>query len=492
MFSDIFLNPKILNKDDRRNKIKNLSIDNIILKNNFTGFNYTIIKKEEIFKKDNFIKIDKYVRNINIPIYEVLSYDTPTKIYLDCEMEFPQKVTINNKEELFLKFNTFLLKFLDNKFPNKNKEILYADSSREKENGNYKLSLHVVVNRLGYFVNRKQLKNIVLEFIDTLPKDDFFRNCKSFVDEDVYHGSQLFRIIYSPNNNKNSILKPFIIKNNKIVYQNVEYISNNYDSSLCGIYSNYNNYNKLDKIENNEFKYQDISIERQVVSTEIPDWKIKWIENNIYVKNIYIIDGIEKNKIHLKRINSNTCNLCKRVHEKENAMCKVYKNNIMFYCNRNKNGGVSIGSWYTNRDDKIINNNEKNIINELKIENNNLKEKIKELEEIITNLKLINQYIPHKNTTHKSINKNNNIFENYYEAGKLIINNKIDDFKKIISQHWMDRNVSKLKNRCIRIYQLLNFMKENNFDHVKYSLRSIFHLPNWKFDEYLKNNTFFT
>src|SRR6267154_1147756 len=107
MFSDIFLNPKIYNKKDRKEKIKSLSINNVIYKINFKGYNYSILKKEELFKEENVIYFKNYINKIKIPIYEVMNYDFTTKFYLDCEMEnIPQHI-YTKKDSLFLNFNTY-------------------------------------------------------------------------------------------------------------------------------------------------------------------------------------------------------------------------------------------------------------------------------------------------------------------------------------------------------------------------------------------------
>lgn len=486
MFSYLFLNPNIYNEKQRKEKLKNLSINNVIFKNGFNGFNYNYLKKEELFKKENTERFKLFLEGINIPVYELLGYNLPTKFYLDCEMENISKDIFDKKDELFLSFDKYLLKFLNDKFPQKEKSILYADSSRMK-NGNYKLSIHVIVNNLGYF-DRIFLKKLILEFINSLPKETFFKNGKSFVDDSVYKGSQLMRIIYSHNLSKDSILKPFVIENNKITYKDILFLSENYHNSLCGKYTDtddeiigineeiINNVNKVKNVNNINNDYNII----------IPSWKIKWVENNKYIKNIYKINNICGNKINLLRIRSNAnCKLCKRSHDSDNAYCKVYKNNIIFYCNRN-NKGKSIGSWY----DNYINNSDNNLDNNLIEENIKLKEKIKELEETIMNLKTINKIVPHKNTTHKNIS-NNNIFVKYYEVGKLIFNDNIVNIKNIISQYWSDGNISKIKNRCLRIYKIFEYMKNNNIQNIKCSLRSIFHSPEWKFDENLKNNIFF-
>jgi hypothetical protein len=371
-----------------------------------------------------------------------------------------------------------LLEFLNNKYSGKNKNILYADSSRKKEENNYKLSLHAIVNDMGYFSNRNALKKIILKFINFLHKTKFYKK-KSFVDDDVYHQSQLMRIIYSPNKSADSILKPFMIENEKIINKDIEYIANNYALSLCG---NYNNTSdqldySLPETVVNEYDVEYNKPDRKEDSYNIPNWKINWIKNSNYIKNIYKIDNIIGNKVNLLRIISNTyCKLCGRNHDKDNAFCKVYKNNIIFYCNRNKKG-ISIGSWY---DEKQDNNND--IIDILSAENKILKEKIEKLEIEIETLKNSNNACGKMNIPNK--------WNRYYMCGKLIFNDKIKEFKNIISQEWKDKNISKVKNRCLRIYKMVEYMKLYKKDNITISLRSIFNLPNIKFEHYLKNNLF--
>lgn len=485
MLSHLYLNPAKYNKTQRKEKIKSLSVNNIIFKNGFNGFNYNYFRKDELFKKENKNNFKIFLESIKVPVYELLGYNIPTKFYLDCEMENITQDLFNKKDDLFLKFDKYLLKFLDDKFPQNSKNILYADSSRLK-NDNYKISIHVIVNNLGFF-NRNYLKKLILEFMDTLPKNIFSQNKKSFIDDSVYKGSQLMRIIYSHNLSKDSLLKPFIIINNKIVYKDIDFLVENYENSLCGKYTELNEEiigNNEEIIGNNDYNQypdDDKIIDNNDKYVEIPKWKINWINNNKYIKNIYKINNIENNFIDLKRINFNAyCNLCERIHNKDNAYCKINKNNIIFFCNRNPKG-ISIGSWYKN-----YNNN--NIGNKLEEENLILKEKIKKLEEEIKKLKTIKNILPHKNTTHK--NNIENKFEKYYEAGKLLINDNISEYNNIISQYWNDSNVSKLKNRCLRVYKLIEYMNNNNISNLNISLRSIFHIPNWKFDENLKNNIY--
>lgn len=490
MFTDLFLNPNLYNKEERREKIKTLSSDNLLFKNGFKGFNYSVLEKKKLFDDTNRKYFYNYIKNIKIPVYEVLPYDVPTKFYLDCEMEdIPQDIYLK-RNDLFLKFNTLLLEFLNKKYPNKEKDILYADSSRQK-NDNFKISIHVIVNKLGYF-QRNYLKSLILEFSDFLPKSLFFKNNKSFVDDCVYRSLQLMRIIYSHNLNNDSLLKPFIIKNDKIIYKDIEHISNNYENSLCGNYFKYTEDDIIghayQNMENKNKKYL-ITKEKEINDNhKIPEWKIKWIENNINVKNIYKIDHIFSDKINLKRINKNAyCQLCKREHENDNGFIRITKNNLIFYCNRN-NRGISIGSWYEG-DNKKRNNNDE-LIN-LKKENTRLKEKILNLEDKLKSFNVFNKIEISKYTKKEYINKNKNLYTKYYDAGVSLLNNDMKSFNEIIENNFNCVNISLLKNRALRIYDLYKYKKENNLGDIKCSLRTIFNTPNWKFTENLYNNIFF-
>jgi hypothetical protein len=57
------------------------------------------------------------------------------------------------------------------------------------------------------------------------------------------------RIIYSPNKSVDSVLKPFIIENEKIINKDIEYIAHNYALSLCGNYDKF-----LDQLDNSTTK----------------------------------------------------------------------------------------------------------------------------------------------------------------------------------------------------------------------------------------------
>lgn len=488
MFRSFLLNPKIYTKNQRRDKLISLSNDNLIFKNNFTGFNYSLINKKELFN-DNNKYFYSYLENIILPVYEVLPSNLLTKFYLDCELDGLTEEEFNKKDNLFIEFNKYLLKYLDNKFPDKKKKILYADSSRLKNNG-YKLSIHVVVNELGYF-ERKYLKKNVLEFINTLPKNIFYKDGKSFVDKEVYHSSQLIRIFYSSNNSPDSLLKPFIIENNKIITKNMNYVSNHFNDTLCG---KYNETKDNIFIEDTEIKDTEIKKEKKNEPFSenniiIPKWKINWVLNNIHVKNIYDIYSINNNNIFLKRIQKNVfCKLCNRNHENDNAFVKIKKNNIIFYCNRKTDGGVSIGSWYEKDKNDVITNTE---IYDLKKENTKLKNKIYILENKLNTFNYFNKIEISKHTKKEYLKKNDNIFNKYYECALHIINDDLEEFKNSVKIKFKCVNLSLIKNRCLRIYDLITYKKENNLGDINCSIRNIFNIPNWKFIENLKNNIYY-
>jgi hypothetical protein len=344
--------------------------------------------------------------------------------------------------------------------------------------------MHVIVNKYGTFKNKKDLKLFINDFKNKLPKELFWKNNQCFIDDSVYRSTQLLRITYSPNLSKDSVLKPFIIKDDKLIYKDDSFISNNYEKNLCGNYKkDINDYlilnnilinnNNKDKLCSNYDDKKNIQNNNFIKEYHIPNWKINWIKNNNFVKNIYKINGIDKNKVNLQRIKCNTyCNICKRNHERDNAFCIIYNNNIMFYCNRNNNG-ISIGSWYNKNnyteDDK---EDDKKLIKDLMEENKYLKKEIEKLKKML---------IKHKD------NKKNDIWNYYYNLGNLLIDNKIDSFRNIIIQDGKVKDISKIKNRCIRVYKYMNLLINKNIHEINIPLREIFHIPNWKFDEFLSS-----
>lgn len=105
-------------------------------------------------------------------MYETLLQGLPTKIYLDCDFNnilLPQYL---EKEDIINKLNNYLITFLKNKSIDTS-NIIYSDASREKYNGTYKISLHIIINNT-FIKNRKILKELIKDFKTTLYNDILF------------------------------------------------------------------------------------------------------------------------------------------------------------------------------------------------------------------------------------------------------------------------------------------------------------------------------
>jgi hypothetical protein len=78
----------------------------------------------------------------------------------------------------------------------------------------------------------------------------------------------------------------------------------------------------------------------------------------------------------------------------------------------------------------------------------------------------------------------------YYNLGKILKeNNNVDN--NLILSYFNNKNLSMVKNRCNRIFKIINYMKNNNIKYIKSSIRNIFHMKKEIFISNLYNNTFF-
>lgn len=488
--------------------ITTLCKHNILFKKNVFGWEYYGIDKHE---QNNSEDILNFFKNMEQAFYEVLHSTVNTKIYMDCEFDNVDIQEYEKRYELFLLFDSSLRNFLSNNGLN-NDHIVYSDASRLKKN-KYKISLHVLINNCGIFKNRNILKKLVNNFIKELGPE-FTTKSQKFVDTKVYSVNQLFKCVFSPSKDSAQKLIPFRIIDGKLKFIDEIFVVNNIQDFLVGSYKDENILdNKFDNLKENIQKL--IQTEKTITSelkkevpinSYLPNNTRKWIERNNYVKNIFKIrnNKIINNKLDLTRISPGYCNICKRDHDNENAFCKIYKNNIVFYCGRNPNGAV-IGSWYkkeTHQNNKLdINNNVSNkIFDKIKDENSKyisyieeLKNKNKELEKEITSLKNYNKEIIKINNELmvevKKIKENKNIKYNtknkstitsswnkYYLLAVDIMNGK----KSNIEKEWKDANISRLKSRAFRVKEYIDTLKENNLTN-NLSLRNIFHIPNYKF-----------
>lgn len=499
MLSDFIRTFIVENSRSNSLDMKNLCYDNIMIKKGLSGnMFYGIEYKKKISEKN----ISTFLNFIQYPMYEYLHANRKTKIYLDCEFDNVEIEKFDKRFDLYIKFDNLFKKYLhDNKINNFN--IIYLDASRKK-NDKYKISLHAITNDAGVFNDRKILKKFIENFKNSLT-EEFNMNNINFVDTKVYNVPQLFKIVLSPSKDDNTLLKPFIILDNKIKFIENDYIYNNFTDFLVGDYKDSKNI--LDNIFP-QFEKEE-KVEKKIISKEInnnfhknynkiPNWKIKWIERNNFVKNIYKIrdNTFIDNKINLQRIRPSFCKLCSREHNSENAFCKIEKNNIIFYCGRNKKG-ITIGSWYDNSNNSSTYFDKINL-SELKIlknENIRLNDELEKIKKNNDNLILINKNLleelnrikKEKNIPHnkKCVEPHSYNWNKYYLLGKNIIENNSFIIENIIGS-WREKNVSKLKTRALRIVQYLDLIKSKGIEN-KLSLRKIFHLKNYEFSNLLSS-----
>lgn len=485
----------------------------IILKNGLNGIKFNSINKKILHNSYN--ELYELFTNFKKPMYETLLESLPVKIYLDCDF-YVNKDNYNNKYETLKKLNNYFIKFLNEK-KIKYKEIIYLDSSRTVDE-KCKISFHIIVNGALTFKDRKILKNLIIEFKNSLINEEIFFNS---IDTQPYNYPQLFKCVLSPSKNDNTLLIPYIIKDDKIIKIDTKYIIKNLKDFLVGDYDddkdkkylddmflNLKNVDKIKNISESSKKVHERPKKVHDSSKEIPENTRKWLERNYYIKNIYKIRSnyIINDKIDLKRINPYNCNICERFHENENAYCMVRNNVITFHCGRNPKKFVIIGNWYTNykKQNKNIENNNKNQINVLNDIIKDLKIYIVDLENKYESLKKdfnllsnnLEENIIKKKTSNdlKKTDKKNNkniytkditsgMWTKYYTLG-LSIENKIDDIYNNIISHWNDKYVDRLKKRGIRIYKYINFLKETNQEN-NFSLREIFNLKIKEFNNLL-------
>lgn len=479
--------------------LKKIKKENVLLKNTAEGVLFTKIDKNCLNKKNNKELFDLF-NNFKVPMYETLLKNIPTKIYLDCDFINLGFLQFCEKEKIIIKLNNYLISFLKNKNINTD-NIIYSDASRKKNNNTYKISIHIVINNV-YIKNRKILKELIKDFQSTLSHDLLYYNA---IDTSVYNQPQLFKCVLSPSKDDNTKLKPFKIENNQIIYYNNNYIINNILVFLSGIYTyetkfidNSLNYNiNINEEKRNIEKSIDTNKEN-IEKSIIPENKKKWILNNNYIKNIYELRNnyIVNNKVDLIRINSAYCKICDRIHDSENAFCKITEKSIFFHCGRNTSNGIAIGYWYSNyktyNRNNVTNKDTNNLyktIEDMKIYISNLEEKYNKVKE---EFNLLNTIHNKCNKIIETNNKNNDIKNNkiytkditsglwqkYYKLGEYVekgYNNIVDN----IIKSWRDGSIGRLKKRGLLIYEYINYINENNIVNTL-SMRKIFHKKNYE------------
>lgn len=236
--NSIFHKYEIKNSGRHSDRMLALCRDNIMLKNGLSGYNFYALKKEILTIKNENVKryIHEFYDSLKGPLYEVLHTNTKTKIYFDCEFSGVENEQMVNRWDLYIKLDKLLKEYLKNNKLN-NEDILYMDASRKYSENKYKISLHIIINNCGVFVDRSILNNFIKNFKNTLP-DDFTYKDINFIDNKVYNVPQLFKTVLSPCKDNNTLLKPFYIKNDSIINLDKNYVTSNFEKCLIGDYLN--------------------------------------------------------------------------------------------------------------------------------------------------------------------------------------------------------------------------------------------------------------
>lgn len=182
---------------------------------------FLVIPLEEL--KEIYLKIPKAFRNF----YELI-YDTPCKLYFDCEFYKSQNQEKNGKLAIEKLVQNLTEKLATLKINLDRKDIIDLDSST-----NEKFSRHLIVHLKGFdgkryaFKNSLHVKEFVKEFIDEMTDKDLF--CKQedrgdqlfcIIDSSVYSKNRSFRMYKSSKLNKDVYLEPS--EENEFPYSNAK------------------------------------------------------------------------------------------------------------------------------------------------------------------------------------------------------------------------------------------------------------------------------
>src|ERR1700730_934882 len=364
MFYEILEINKEKNQTDV-NELEKVRENNIIIRLGRFTSKYAIIPKKYI-TQINFENIVNMIEEKNSK-YEVILKNDLTKIYLDCELQIPQKDTdfINN---LYISLNNKLKSFLNNYGVNDYK-IIFLDSSREYNDG-YKVSTHVIVNETTLaFKSRKTILNIVREFKEYCSDNE---NLYNFIDTKPYTETfQLFRLIFSKKDfeESNITVHPLVIENMLIKVIDKSYIIHNLMDFFVKIYTQKSSYTIVEDDLNSSFRVfvntknntkDTNTTNKSIINNHnnnyntqiksIPKRIINFIDNEY--SNIFIIkDNMNtKNKIDLIRKIPSECIVCDRIHDKNNAYITFNYGYLYYNCYMNINNSKIIYNIYDDID----------------------------------------------------------------------------------------------------------------------------------------------
>lgn len=136
---------------------------NVIIKKQYKSFNYYISNIDTLYKNRSYL-INQIIKD-NVCYNEVLIEEDYRKVYIDFDLKIPYFDNCESFENLMiLELDKYLKKYLDKHMLNKkNYRITYLKASRREES-EYKISYHIIVNNYGVFSCHNKLETFIRNF----------------------------------------------------------------------------------------------------------------------------------------------------------------------------------------------------------------------------------------------------------------------------------------------------------------------------------------
>lgn len=231
-----------------------------------------------------------------------------------------------------------------------NKNILvYTSHSKNKK------SFHIIIDKYHHINNHeaKKFYNCVMEYFfkicDSVYKDGNFHK-SSFIDSKVYSTLQQFRILGNQKRGSNRpkvFNQKFLFEGNVINHIQSEKPRNKNHENLINLSKSLVSFVKectplpefLTEEEKMAIKgFKNIKIDDDIAKLAFESFKIYWKNNNDSDYLPFRFFKIVGQLITLKRLSPSKCEICNRIHDKENSYLFVLKNNVYWNCRRSENG----------------------------------------------------------------------------------------------------------------------------------------------------------
>jgi hypothetical protein len=216
-----------------------------------------------------------------------------------------------------------------------------------------KCSYHVVIDNWCH-VNNIQAKGFYRKVAERLEAEEEiseYGNLAQYVDHMVYSSTQNFRLLGSqkPNSFRPKKYCPTFTYLGKTIehkypieFRNEEHKQLEiFKYSLCSWTSGCKYLPSfINHLSDNEVVYRNF-VQGDLTETQIKEGLSLLPKSKDFPFSVRDIKG---NFINLKRERSSYCSLCQRVHDNDNAYLSIYNDCVYFYCRRNDNDKLFIGT----------------------------------------------------------------------------------------------------------------------------------------------------